>query len=563
MVQELASRAAGEAPSGLLMDGVSIWWITFSTIWTAILISGMVFLYTRRKMPILRIRGLPLSFGAVILLHIYWLAVQWGYTYGHLMPAYVEFWIMGLWLPFGIALFHASNSRFLYVAQAQKRYLRTSGESLDRTGRSKTLWGRFRAMDYTNRMLLLVCMGMVFQFFLTVVMFLLSKKFHPSFGISGTEVTGSPNEQKVESSRGWEWWPSVFWQCFWAWIVAPMILWQARDLHDSLGWRFQTIACCVSNLHAAPMWLVALYVPQMAPVNRYWIPPQWIAVSIMLLEIFTIFLPCWEVMKAQSLRQETLDSIARWEARNKAGGAGTSVDTGSTLASWKKGRSKRATSVKSDSNSSILTMDALEHTLTKNPEPLQHFSALRDFSGENIAFLTRVASWRNQFYPRAGSGERKSSIQPTEVNIRECFEVALRIYIDFVSSRGAEFQVNLSSTDFKKLENVFEDAARVVYGEETTPDPATPFETANWRIGSEKTARPNNGSEDAIMTPAEQQGATMDNIRYWGEIPESFDEAVFDNAEISIKYLVLTNTWPKFVKERRSMDSLAALESGL
>jgi hypothetical protein len=163
MVKELLSRAAGAPPSGLLMDGVSVWWITFSTVWTAILIGGMVFLYTRRKMPILRIRGLPLSFGAVILLHIYWLAVQWGYTYGHLMPAYVEFWIMGLWLPFGIALFHASNSRFLYVAQAQKRYLRTSGESLDRVGRNKTLWGRFRAMDYTNRMLLLVSMGMVFQ----------------------------------------------------------------------------------------------------------------------------------------------------------------------------------------------------------------------------------------------------------------------------------------------------------------------------------------------------------------------------------------------------------------
>jgi hypothetical protein len=283
----------------------------------------------------------------------------------------------------------------------------------------------------------------------------------------------------------------------------------------------------------------------------------------MLLEIFTIFLPCWEVVKAQSLRQETLDSIARWEARNKAGGAGTSVDTGSSYASWKKGRSKRATSVKSDSNASILTMDALEHTLSKNPEPLQHFSALRDFSGENIAFLTRIAKWRNQFYPRVGSGERKSSVQPTEVNIRECFEVALRIYIDFVSTRGAEFQVNLSSTDFKKLEAVFEDAARVVYGEETSPDPATPFETANWRIGSEKTGLPTTGSEDAIMSPAEQQSVTMDNIRYWGEIPETFDEAVFDNAEVSIKYLVLTNTWPKFVKERRSLDSLEALESGL
>lgn len=29
------------------------------------------------------------------------------------------------------------------------------------------------------------------------------------------------------------------------------------------------------SLHATPMWLIALYVPAMAPVNYYWIPPQW------------------------------------------------------------------------------------------------------------------------------------------------------------------------------------------------------------------------------------------------------------------------------------------------
>lgn len=279
----------------------------------------------------------------------------------------------------------------------------------------------------------------------------------------------------------------------------------------------------------------------------------------MLLEIFTIFLPCWEVIKAQSLRQETIDSIARWEARNKAGAAGTSVDTASSYGSWKKSRSKKAASIQTSSGSSILTMDALEHTLSKNPEPLQHFSALKDFSGENIAFLTRVAKWRNQFHPRQ-TGDRKSSMQPAEVNTRECFEAALRIYIDFISSRGAEFQINLSSTDFKKLEAIFEDAARVVYGEETVPDPATPFETGNWRVGSEKSG-PNNGSEDAIMTQSDSE-VTMDNIRYWGEIPDTFDEAVFDNSEVHIKYLVLTNTWPKFVKERRSMDSVS-LESGV
>ena len=316
------------------------------------------------------------------------------------------------------------------------------------------------------------------------------------------------------------------------------------------------------------MWLVGLYVPAMAAVNQYFIPPQWIAISIMLLEIFTIFLPVWEVLKHQSLRQETLESIARWEARNRggAGANGGSIETGSTYVSWKKARKSKAGSVSSSSNNSVLTMDALEHTLVKNPEPLQQLSALRDFSGENIAFLRRVAEWKLKFY--AGKGfERNMSVieekaggplSPTsQVDVRASFEEGLRIYIDFISSRGAEFQVNLSSPDFKKLAGVFENAARILYGDEHTPDPATPFETADWRAG------PKSSSQTAIAPPdtPRSEETVMENIRYWGEIPEEFGENIFDDAEMSIKYLVLTNTWPKYVKARRSFDSADSLES--
>ncbi|KAH7147283.1 hypothetical protein DER46DRAFT_615128 [Fusarium sp. MPI-SDFR-AT-0072] len=56
-------------------EGVGIW-IAVSTIWTTHLVAGMAFLYSRHDMLILRIRDLILSFGVVILLHFYWLAVQ-------------------------------------------------------------------------------------------------------------------------------------------------------------------------------------------------------------------------------------------------------------------------------------------------------------------------------------------------------------------------------------------------------------------------------------------------------------------------------------------------------
>lgn len=316
------------------------------------------------------------------------------------------------------------------------------------------------------------------------------------------------------------------------------------------------------------MWLVALYVPEMAVINQYWIPPQWLAISIMLLEIFTILLPCWEVVKHQSLRAETLESIARWEARNK-GNPNGSIETGSSsYVSWKKPRRNKASSISSSSNNSVLTMDALEHTLVKNPAPLQQFSALKDFSGENIAFLRRVHDWRNKYYAIKGL-DRKMSVMsdkgippsPTlQGDLRTAFEDALRIYIDFISSRGAEFQVNISSTDTKKLAGVFEHAARVVYGDDRSPDPALPFETPDWRVEPKS---PTSSSQTAIASPSTPQSeeTVLEDIRYWGDIPEEFGEDVFDDAEMSIKYLVLTNTWPKYVKARRSMDSTDSLEA--
>ncbi|KAH6889424.1 hypothetical protein B0T10DRAFT_513920 [Thelonectria olida] len=548
------------------LDGLGIFWIVFALSWTFLLACGMTFLYLRRDMPMLRIRGLSVSFVAIIFLHLYWGAVQTGYCYGPLAPPVVEFWIMSIWLPFGIALFHASNSRFLHVAQKQKDlFAHENASSLEKPKRAKStsLLGRFRDLDYSRKILVLVGIGMGFQFVLTIVMYLVSRKFHKSFGVPGTEVTGTEEQKKSSQGRGWEWWPSVFWQFFWAWIIAPVILWKARGIHDTQGWRFQTIACCLANLHATPMWLVALYVPAMAPINKYWIPPQWIAISIMMLEIFTVFFPCWEVMRHQTLRQETLDSIAQWEANNKGNprsarsvATGSTTVAGSAFTAWSKDS-------KASSQESILTMGALEHVLERNPEPLQKFSALRDFSGENIAFLRAVAEWKSSLPPAVRDPERLHDGSIREL-VRERFNSALRIYTNFISSRDAEFQVNLSSHDLKKLEAVFEYPARVLFGNKREVDPATPFDMFSGPNNSNLDNASSHGSETGIiMEPKRSRDVIGDKALYWGEIPDGFDEAVFDDSEASIKYLVLTNTWPKFVKDRRiSLESDVNLEAG-
>lgn len=104
------------------LNAVGIWWIIYGAVWTAMVVAGMIFLFIKRKTPTVRLRGLPLTFSGIILLHLYWVSVQIGYSVGPLAPEVAEFWIMSIWYPFGIALFQAGNSQFLHVAKAQSRY---------------------------------------------------------------------------------------------------------------------------------------------------------------------------------------------------------------------------------------------------------------------------------------------------------------------------------------------------------------------------------------------------------------------------------------------------------
>ncbi|KAL2133273.1 hypothetical protein VTI74DRAFT_2616 [Chaetomium olivicolor] len=598
------------------LDGVGVWWLTFAGVWTLLLAAGMTFLYKKRNTPTLRLRGLSLTFAGLILLHLYWLTVQIGYSVGPLAPEVAEFWIMSIWYPFGIALFQAGNSQFLHVAKAQSRFARPPSQMKTRFDEKqlpqKATWTqRLKTMDYSKRMFMFVTMGMVVQLVVVVVVYMVSRKFHPDFGIPGTEATGStPLEIAMKQGRGWEWWPSIVWQFVWAWIVSPIILWRSRGIHDTHGWQRQTIACCIAGLPAAPMWLIALYVPGMAPVNQYFVPPQWIALSILVIEICTVFIPCWQVRKHQNLRQETLETIANWESKKRFGAktetssdrstatplspTSTKVGDSHGFDTWRKLSSLEANNSQPNlagvPDESVLTMAALEHVLEKNPEPLRQFSARRDFSGENIAFLTAVAEWKAAL-PQNFIHSRYDV--PPDI-VRQQFTRALRIYTEFISPRDAEFPINIAWADLRKLQGIFERAARnATEANPSSPtrniDAAAPFAASELAIPPPAQTSPNSNhkrfsrdSEIHMLEPtisnkpptptAPSRGGhipltipttlTITPIPivpsypvYEGDIPTAFDASVFDAAQASIKYLVLTNTWPKYVRERRNSES--------
>lgn len=151
-------------------DRVGTFYIAFCATWTFLILVGTVFLVANRNNPILKIRPLALSLTAILFLHCYWILAQITYPIGMTLPviaAYdVQYFFMGLWFPLGVALFHASNSRFLYVAKLQKQYTQSPKLRRKRPGcnGAETSWlCRLRNLDYPKRVLIYIGLGMIVQ----------------------------------------------------------------------------------------------------------------------------------------------------------------------------------------------------------------------------------------------------------------------------------------------------------------------------------------------------------------------------------------------------------------
>lgn len=129
-------------------------------------------------------------------------------------------------------------------------------------------------------------------------------------------------------------------------------------------------------------------------MNAVFPPPVWFSVCFCIMEITSIGFPIIDVLKGNKLRQETLDAIANWEARQKSAGLdAASIDVKSTseYSNTTTLKSGGEVSIGNQSfqsfdsqKSDILTMTALENALRTNAMPLLQFAALKDFSGKSF-----------------------------------------------------------------------------------------------------------------------------------------------------------------------------------
>lgn len=275
----------------------------------------------------------------------------------------------------------------------------------------------------------------------------------------------------------------------------------------------------------------------------------------MMFEIFTIFLPVFQVIRLRILTRRAVRSTAKWEGDSEATLAlrpSTSTEQIKAVPVALSEKDQYGGSVchfmdnylDFSFGDRLLTMTALDRVLNENPSPLQDFSALCDFSGENIAFLTRMTAWKSCFHPATPLTpivNEDGSVQgqlPVQLDI---FNQALEIYIEFISPHHAPFPLNISAQYLEPLDDIFKKPAEAVRG---TPviNLIAPFDLPyHMRTSSDRTAR---------------------RAAYKGPIPAGFSREVFDGVRESIKYLVLTNTWPKFVAEMQQRHRQKRRHSG-
>merc|ERR1711977_229985 len=561
-------------------DSLGKLYASIAIIWTVILALGSAWLIQNRQLPFLRMRNIPLAITSVCFLHVYLIKILLAYTTnGHFLCS-AEFWIMSIYLPFGIALFQANMVQLLSISTQQRKLLVSDRASIRERRRPRFSIRRMRSewrnLTALQKTYVGIGIGMLLQVVVTAAIYGTNRKLQGHWG-----NVAHPRGQAL-CRKGIEWVPSAFWQLFWCCIYGPYLLYRIRNVHDTHYWRAQTILCVISGFPGAPLWL---------------------APGIFVMQACTIFFPIYEAYHQHRINKAFTSALQKWE--DDKSWAGTTLGSGSS-SSMTNHQSLYQTNSKSrsDTDSSVgkqgldvqantstspynskrmYTTAALEETLLSNPTPLLHFAATKDFTAENILFLLAVRHWKAK-WAQLRSTPTLDLVPQVK---RRLWVEAVEIYAYAVSERYAEFPVNIEGSLRKTLDQMFAAAVEVLVKfsnsgfRERDDDPystVTPFVTApadfSLKNMSPITRELSNGSSSVPATrDLEIRGIessdvsindgnpTHDDRDEQVTLPEGFGEGVFDAAEKSVKYLVVTNTWRKFVTAMREGDRRISAEA--
>lgn len=133
-------------------------------LWTLILIFGVTWLILNRRLPHVKIRNLPLAIVSTLFLHIYLVKILLAYTTnGHFLCS-AEFWIMSIYLPFGIALFQAYLTQLRSIWEQQQHLVRNDGlRHAIHVGSRASMVERWMRLSRLKKSYCFIAVGMLVQ----------------------------------------------------------------------------------------------------------------------------------------------------------------------------------------------------------------------------------------------------------------------------------------------------------------------------------------------------------------------------------------------------------------
>ena len=231
------------------------------------------------------------------------------------------------------------------------------------------------------------------------------------------------------------------------------------------------------------------------------------------------------------------------------------------------------------------SMHSLEESLSSNHDDLQVYASCMELNGENIVFLTRVIKFRSscvqKFQATCGSTPEFRKARTS------MFRIALSIFVSLIHARTATYPINIESVIYNRLDRIFGPATTLVASAETsrsariatrTSSSITPWDEPKGErdeygkgsypmhtISGESLQQPRpTMSRQGLETESQEHIIQVTNlvgddgsVNSSGvgapdplegvKVPADFDETIFDAAFKSVKYMVWTGTWQRYM----------------
>ena len=365
---------------------------------------------------------------------------------------------------------------------------------------------------------------------------------------------------------------TILYQAIWTYVFGPWLLWRIRKIHDIFHWKLQTVLAIVFSLPGLPMWLIATEVPAWAPVTAKFPNGCWYNPGICVMQGVALFFPLYEVHRSKR------NHIKTWPGSEKTLQPSSDVD------------------IESQIKGSKHSLQAFEEALRNASSELLEYASTREFTGENIVFLNSVrdfkSNWRASLADEddnegGANGEEKTT--STNVDHRQkFFSIATDIFDRCVSLQTSQFPINIESHVYTELNAMF---GRDVVASSSVVAPfadrwsvatiAALTRTSDKYTTNDKPVRPGpiptagkkgisafnnkNNINNTERRGGDLGGSTSSEFilsTRANSVPHGFDINVFDKAERSVKYMVFTNTWARYVESWRHSQASTLSSSG-